>query len=385
MTAPLATLPPSVRAFESARSDVIRELVVWVARMWPPDKPMDPAVWFQRYAEAYADAVTAAQLEVALLAVESVDHSVALQRGERHPVVGEVNPAGLASVDGAGRPVMGLAYASAGVVGGAVAGATEAGGNATVALAEAWRSAALMLVQATQTAVSDTSRTAKSLAMVSQRVGWIRVLTPPSCARCVVLAGKFHRHATADFDRHPGCDCTQMPYDYDVKDPRFSGLVFDANEYVRGLSAADQDRLLGKVNAQAVRDGADVTQVINARRGMTTVRDRFGARTQVTTEGTTKRGWASRYLRATYNSKLVKQPGSRYRRTNRPRLMPAEIYRMAGNDQDMVLSLLHKNGYLMTAGPRLTGEFDFFPRDQEVAAAAARVHARLKSRGVRAA
>lgn len=385
MTAPMMTLPRSVVAYEDARAQVIRELVTWVSRMWPPTRPMDPEVWFRRYAEAYTDAVVMAQLEVVLLAGWSVDHALQLQGVPLNRAAGEVDPMALVSTDGAGRPVMGMAYSSAGVVGGAVEGAQEAGGNAGVAMAQAWQSAGRSLAVATQTTLSDTSRTAKSTAMVARDTGWIRVLTPPSCRRCVPLAGKYHRRATADFKRHPGCDCTQMPYDYDEEHPDFKGLFFDSNDYFRSLPQEQQDKVFGLANAQAIRDGADVNQVINAERGMTTVRDRFGMRTRVTTEGTTKKGWASRYLRQTYDAKMVKQPGSRYRRTNRPRLIPEEIYAMAGDDRDMVLNLLHKNGYLRTAGPRLTGEFDFFPRDREVAEAAARVTKRLAARGVRAA
>lgn len=39
---------------------------------------------------------------------------------------------------------------------------------------------------------------------------------------------------------------------------------------------------------------------------MKTVTDKFGYRTSVTDEGTTKRGWASKYLREGYNAKLQK-------------------------------------------------------------------------------
>lgn len=385
MTAPISTLPRSVAAYEHARAEIIREVVAWLALMWPPGKPVDPVLWFQRYADAYADVVTLAQLEVALLAAWSVDHALELQRGQLDTSVGEIDPMEFASTDGAGWPVMGVAYASAGVVGGAVAGAEGAGGNLSVALAEAWRSAGLTLVQSTQTLLSDTSRTTKQAAMLARNSGWIRVLTPPSCKRCVPLAGKYHRRATADFDRHPGCDCTQMPYDYDVEDPRFKGLFFDSNDYFHSLTTVQQNKTFGKVNAQSIRDGADVNQVVNAQRGMTTVRDRFGVRTKVTSEGTTKRGWASMYLRPQYNSKMVKQPRTRYRRTDRPRLIPEEIYRMAGDDRDMALSLLHKNGYLRTASPQLNEKFDFFHRDREVAEAAARAQARLAARGVKAA
>lgn len=386
MKTPLQTVPRSVRAFENARAEVIRDLLVWLHAVWNPNRPMPPETWFQLYADRYADAVTLAQLEVVMLASWSVDHALELQGSRKRPAA-EINPLAFVSTDGQGRPVLGQAYASAGQVGEAVAAATADGGTseAAVALATTWRSVGKSLATATATTLSDTSRTMKSARMLAFDSAWIRVLTPPSCKRCVVLAGKVHRWATADFDRHPNCDCTQMPYDFDEQHPDFQGLIYDARTYFEQLDQAEQDSTFGKAAAQAIRDGADPNQVINARRGMATVTDRFGFRTVATTEGTTKRGWASRYLRETYKAKLTKQPGSRYRRTDRPRLMPEEIYKMARGDRDIAINLLHLNGYFLDASPSLSGKFDFFPRDREVAAAAARAREKLAARGVRAA
>lgn len=381
MTAPLATIPRRVSAFEDSRAEVIRDLMVWLSQMWPPGRPMDPELWFDRYAEAYADEVVMAQLEASLLADWSVDEALAAQGSARSPDY-TLEIGAFASTDGQGRPVIGQAYASTGMVGEAVAGAIAAGGSGGVALAEAWPMVAISLAKATQTIVSDTARSVKSASMLARDVGWIRVLTPPSCPRCAVLAGKFHRNPTADFDRHPGCDCTQMPYDYDEKHPDFQGLFYDPKEYFDTMPESQQDKWLGKANAQAVRDGADFNQVVNARRGMSTVKDRFGQRTVVTTEGTAKKGWAAQYLRENYQSKLEKQPGSRYRRMDRPRLMPEEIYRMAKGDRDIAMNLLHKNGFYTDASPRLDSRFSFFTRDQEIAEAAERAQRKLRARGV---
>lgn len=381
MKPPLATLPRRVSAFEDARAEVIRDLMVWLSQMWPPGQPMDPQLWFQRYAEAYSDAVVLAQLEAALLADWSVGEALTAQGVARPPdYLLEITE--FVSTDSTGRPVMGQAYASAGAVGAAVAGAVESGGSGRAALTESWQLMAVSLAQATQTIISDTARSVKSASMLARNVGWVRVLTPPSCPRCAVLAGKFHRNPTADFARHPGCDCTQMPYDANEKHPDFQGIFYDPKAYFDTLAESEQNKWLGKPGAQAVRDGADFNQVVNARRGMSTGIDRFGHRTVVTSEGTTKRGWAAKYLRSNYQATLIKQPATRYRVVNRPRLMPEEIYKIASGDRDIAMNLLHKNGFYTDASPNLKSTLSFFTRDQEIAEAAARARKKLRARGV---
>lgn len=374
-----SVLPRSVKAHESARAEVIRSLLVWVAQAWSPTRPMDPTVWFERFAEDYANRVTLSQIEVALLAEWSVDEALRLQGVERSAPGLDITQ--FASTDGAGRPVMGQAYASAGVVGGAVAWAEQSGEPAAVALAEAWRSAGMSLAVATQTMVSDASRSAKQAAMTARDTGWVRVLAPPSCSRCAVLGGKYFRNPTAAFDRHPGCDCTQMPVP-GKRSELAQKLMVEPGEYFDSLSVAQQDRIFTKAGAQAIRDGADVSQVVNARRGMSKASDSPARHRGASDEGITKRGWAYRYLRPSYEARLRKGPGYRYRGLGRRRLMPERIYELAGGDRDTAVMLLHQNGYLMDASPRLRGTQSWFPRDADVALATERARAKLRARGV---
>lgn len=104
--------------------------------------------------------------------------------------------------------------------------------------------------------VQDTGRAAQGVSIAARpRIGHVRMLTPPSCSRCAVLAGRVYRYSTG-FLRHPGCDCTMIPTtlanpDY-VQDPE---SLMDRG-LVTGLSKADQ---------QAIRDGADFAQVVNVR------------------------------------------------------------------------------------------------------------------------
>lgn len=380
MINPYEGLPASVGAYESARADIIRDLLISLGYMWAPNRPMDPVQWFNRFGERYAERVRRAQIEAALLAEWSVDNAL-VEQGVAASGATSLAAEAFAGTDGSHRPVLGQAYAFAGQVGGAVEGARVQGGDTSVALAEAWERAGASLMLATQTIISDTARSAKSVAMLERNTGWVRVLTPPSCSRCAVLAGKYFKSAMANFPRHPGCDCTQMPV-ADRDSFEFRAAFTGPGDYFESLDRAEQDKIFTKAGAQAIRDGADINQVVNARRGMKTVTDKFGYRTSVTDEGTTKRGWASKYLREGYNAKLQKTRGSRYRRVNRPRLSPEAIYNMADGDRDIALNLLHKNGYFTDASVSLDGAKSYYPRDAEMQMVAERVQSKLRTRGV---
>lgn len=106
--------------------------------------------------------------------------------------------------------------------------------------------------------VQDAGRSAESVAStVRPGVGHVRYLSPPSCSRCAVLAGRTYRYSDG-FKRHPGCDCTMIPATAEaapdlVADP--TDLIHQGK--VTGLSKADQ---------QALAEGADLGQVVNVRR-----------------------------------------------------------------------------------------------------------------------
>lgn len=110
--------------------------------------------------------------------------------------------------------------------------------------------------QLVATLLQDAGRAAQGVSVAARpHIGFVRMLTPPSCGRCAVLAGRVYRYSQG-FLRHPGCDCTMLPTtvanDQFVHDP--SDLI--AQGLVTGLSKADR---------QALADGADLGQVVNVR------------------------------------------------------------------------------------------------------------------------
>lgn len=180
-----------------------------------------------------------------------------------------------------------------------------------------------LLSQIIATETRDASRTADGVAIAARPriTGYMRMLTPPSCARCVVLAGRVYKWNDG-FQRHPNCDCIHIPVDEDVlgdlrTDPRAAVLAGQ----VQGLSKAD---------TEAIRDGADVGQVVNARRGMYEAGGR-----KFTTEGTTKHGFAA--------AKFRQQSGRRIRQ----RLRPEAIYAEANGNREEALRLLNLHGYIV--------------------------------------
>lgn len=172
--------------------------------------------------------------------------------------------------------------------------------------------------------VADAGRGAASVEIVAEPLwtNYVRVLNPPSCTRCAILAGRIYRDNDG-FLRHPLCDCVHWPVE-SWEHAHDLGLVFSAQDafrkgQIRGLSAAD---------AKAVADGADLAQVVNATSGMQTASIFGRDGIKLTSAGTTTR--------------------SEWRQLNpdRPvRLRPESIYDLAKDREDEI-RLLKLYGYI---------------------------------------
>jgi hypothetical protein len=188
-----------------------------------------------------------------------------------------------------------------------------------------WADSTLFQAAVTQliaSEVQDAARSAGQAEMYAQgHERYVRILVPPSCKRCTVLAGRIYK-TDEPFDRHPGCDCTNEPV-ASLQDALDRGLVVtpeDAFErgWIRDLTEAE---------TQAIRDGADVTTVINSASGISTA-EVNGRRLKVTKYGTTRR--------AAWRKKNPSLP---------VRLRPESIYKIAADRED-ALRLLRLYGYL---------------------------------------
>lgn len=217
------------------------------------------------------------------------------------------------------------AATAASAVASSLAGYTAAGYSLATAIQGAQTAGMLALMVASE--IQDAGRNGAFLGAVVRPsvTGYVRMLNPPSCSRCVVLAGKFFA-LNQGFERHPSCDCRHIPTSEDSGD-----LTTNPSTYFDSLTAAEQDRIFTKAGAQAIRDGADIGQVVNARRGMSKGQV-FGREMWHTLESVTRR------------SQWRRNGQSAARRPYR--LMPESIYALAQGDRDEALRLLQVYGYI---------------------------------------
>lgn len=176
--------------------------------------------------------------------------------------------------------------------------------------------------QLIESEVRDAGRAAfqAELVQATTHQYYVRLLTPPSCKRCVVLAGRVYKDLDG-FERHPGDDCVHWPVK-DWQTAHDAGLVSSpAEAFDKGMI-----RDLTQAERKAIEDGADITTVINSGSGMYTA-SLYGHRVKATRYGTTKRAeW-----RRKNPSRLV-------------RLRPDAIYQFAQDRAD-ARRLLKLYGY----------------------------------------
>jgi hypothetical protein len=142
------------------------------------------------------------------------------------------------------------------------------------------------LTMAALTQVSDASRgvIAADIGQRPQDLGYVRMLNPPSCPRCVMLAGKWFRY-NQGFQRHPRCDCRHVP----SLENRAGDFRTDPYLYFKSLGTTEQENLFGRSDARAIRDGADIYRVLNlSHRGLPVAGSkqaiRYGTPTKVTVD-----------------------------------------------------------------------------------------------------
>ncbi|MEU1908115.1 VG15 protein [Streptomyces hygroscopicus] len=317
--------------------------------LWAQADPEDlERSWLAMLARVIA-LVTAGQLTAARQAQPWLQRALPGEPGE-----GEIQPEQLAGVSGDGRDLAGLLMEPVYVT------LNRISRGFTQALSIA--SGAAFLEMLARTLVADIGRAADLVGMIARPAitSYVRVVELPACARCIILAGREYGLSTG-FERHPQCDCTMAPV---TRTHRPAPV--DAQDVFRQMTAQQQRKTFGAAAVKAIEDGADIAQVVNARRGMTTA-TAYGRTVQATTEGITRRGLAgarlitgdpnaltaprtggdtqvvSEYLRRTRTGRqqLVRLRGARS-----PRLMPEEIYRLA-DDREHAIRLLRQHGYIV--------------------------------------
>jgi hypothetical protein len=105
------------------------------------------------------------------------------------------------------------------------------------------------------------------------------------------------------------CDCRHIP----IAENTPGDLSTDPKAYFDSLDTTEQQALLGKAGAEAVRTGADIAKVVNSRRGMYTANGRLHTREAA---------------------------------GRRPRIMPEQIMRDA-KDREDAIRLLRLHGFII--------------------------------------
>jgi hypothetical protein len=240
----------------------------------------------QRLAASRSDAYLAAVLD---------------EQGINPATEGRVDPSALAGVASDGRDLASLIAQPAIVTKVALARGEP------LARAMAVGRATAELIGHTQ--VADAGRVADQVALAArpQATGYVRMIVGKTCSRCLILAGRWYGW-NSGFRRHPKCDCVHIP----GRENTAGDLRTDPDVAFRAMGWAEQDRVFGKAGAEAIRGGADMASIVNARRGMYTAAGR-----QYTREAAGRRR----------------------------RLMPEQIFREA-KDRDDAIRLLRLHGYI---------------------------------------
>lgn len=312
------TLPDAAATYWRRQQNINASTVALAGRMWQVSNG-NPDRW-ETAAQHLAAAVSRAQATAAMLAEEYIENTLTELDIDVEPLA-RITAAPLIGRTGSGFP-LGELYSG---LPQQLALHKQRLGEDLAALTATRR----QLEASVQTTISDTGRAAESLHIaIRPRVGYVRMLNPPSCKRCVVQAGKYFKWNTG-FKRHERCDCRHIP----SSESASGDLRINPKNYFRGLPKEQQDRVFGTRGAQAIRDGANLTQVVNADQGMR-VAQVYGRNLAITDQGVTRFGFAGQINRARGR-----------RASTTPRLMPESIYQIAEDRKDAV-RLLRLNGYI---------------------------------------
>lgn len=292
-----------------------------VDRLWRANLGADFDLGWNAIAEAVFTVVVAAQGAAAANGVGYVP-TVLTEQDIDAQQTAAVNPARFAGGTADGRPLETLLHGAPYVAKTAVG----QGLSTQAALVQG----GIWLQERVLDVIRDADRQAVQATMATTPTvqGWVRMLNPPSCKFCVMLAGKFYRW-NQGFRAHPRCDCRHIPSSESIA----GDLTVDPYAYFKSLDGKMQDRVFGKNDAEALRQGADIYRVVNTRsRGL--VDD------AVKRNPKNRAGWQAR--RWDTPSKLTVD----------------DVLKAAGGDRAKTVQLLRDNGYItgdQVAGGNLIG------------------------------
>lgn len=279
-----------------------RSIVTRLLALWAVVDAADIDGTWRAQLERAAPLLALGQYAAAGASTEYIRDAAAAQ-GVDPDLTGVTDARSFAGVAADGRDLvtlLGLAavYAKAGIAAGLDTGSAMGRGAAWLTLAGG-------------NEVAQASRNADHVALTSARGlrGYVRMLNPPSCNRCVILAGKWFEW-NQGFARHPHCDCVHIPA---ANTSPVAPRAISPRDYFDSLTTAEQDATFGASDAAAIRGGADMARLVN-----------------VGTRGARRAQGLAEF-----------DPTSRSPLT--------ALYRSAGGDRARAVELLTQHGYLNAA------------------------------------
>lgn len=334
-----------VEAYGTSQRRAVTATTLQIERLWKELARADlSGSWTQGLGQAVVRAVGAGQLLAASTGQHYVDAVVAADglTSDYGPSASQVQARAFSGVAADGRSLDSLLYLPV------IRTKTLIKGGLTLQEAMLGGLASLQRIVASE--VADAGSGAAGVAMVANKrvTGYVRQVRGGACSRCVILAGRWYRW-NAGFARHKRCQCYGVP-----ATAARPGKPQDPMGFFNSLSKAEQDRRFGAADADAIREGADIYQVVNAHRSVK-VLDSYGQKVVATLEGTTRRGSFYQDMRREAELKT----GQRFARSGAdlemglprfqlrtPRLMPSEIYKLT-EDRNELIRLLRRFGYLL--------------------------------------
>lgn len=334
-----------IAAYGEAQRRAVVQATIRIQQLWRELSTSDLDRSWMRVGPAIVRALSAGQLLAASTGQSYVDAVVRADRAEPEyePEASTVTYRALSGAASDGRPLETLTYEPV------IRTKTLIKGGLTLSEAMLGGMAQMNRIVANEVATAGSS--AAGIAMVANRTvtGYVRAIRPGACARCAILAGRWYRY-NADFQRHPHCGCYGVP---STRSNR--GHLTDPMSFFNGLSRAEQDRRFTIGGAAAIREGADISQVVNVRRkGALYTTTAYGRTVSATREGTSRLGSFYEQMRR----EETRRTGVRYAQSRTdvrrgipsyelrtPRLTPSQIFRMS-EDRTELIRLLKRFGYL---------------------------------------
>jgi hypothetical protein len=308
---------------------IVRREVEQVQRAW---RGLDPnglrPTFAAKVAPALVSAISTGQINAAVLAAPYVSDVLADEHAPAQPPPAVI-PAAFAGATTTGLPLASLAD----LLFVRLLADIGAGMSTTDALLSGLRRA----LTYTATEITDAGRTATHVQLIADTrvAGYERVVKVPACDRCIILAGRIYRYSQG-FRRHPRCDCTMTPVTREQW--REANLDNHPRALFDSMTEHDQNSRFGAGNAAAIRAGADLAQVVNARRAAMPIAGRW----------TTKQGTSSRGLAGTRMGHLHTQPGDRYRTSQLARPTAGQLITdFSGASRPELIAALRRYGYLL--------------------------------------